>query len=180
MLMLATMLMLITAGTATLTSALSTANINQNQSDIAQIDLFAQAIRYTFEDMLNDTAVPATSNNLQTEIVTLVYANADDADITLYDGLSISLDEPLSDGSIKTHLFECTVDMTALRVNSSGDVSGLLTIIVKIDAHELRGDNPASRAEYVMSFALDSATGDSDGLTSYGRWELQRYAKIEA
>ncbi len=179
MILLATMLFLITAATSTLTAALSTANVIEGRTQLAQIDLFAQSIRYTLATMLNDTTEPLASNNLQTELVTTVYAHDSDSTNLLYDSLEINVEEILPDGTIKNHTFECEIDMTDLRVLYTGEVAGVLNITATIGHGDtLAEEGPGSTARYAMSFKLSGAQGNEDFLTNYGTWELQNYAKI--
>ncbi len=187
LIVLACMMFLITLATITLTSSLGVASTTQHNKDKTQIDLLAQSVQMSLQDMLNSSIVSGGgTDNLQTAIVKSYYNNknaADPATVPLFDKLTISVDETVTqaDGSttIITHIFECEIEIQ-LEEQSAGNVTGALWVNANIDLDPL-DTNLAGQAEYRMGFRLDTATYDdtSDTVTNYGEWTLVEYEKIE-
>ncbi len=183
LIVLACMMFLITLATITLTSSLGVASTTQHNKNKTQIELFAQSVQISLQDMLNSNDA---SGNLQTEIIKSFYNNDTAIDPTnappMFDKLTISVDETImqADGTptIVTHSVECEIDIQLER--SASNFTGLVFINANIDLNPL-DTNLSEKAEYRMGFSLDSALYDdtTQTVTNYGKWTLVEYEKVE-
>ncbi len=182
LIVLSCMMFLVILATMTLTSSLGVASTTQTLKDKTQIDLMAQSVQISIQDMLNSNVLSplVTGSNLQTEIIRSVYKNVNHTDPVLpapdiFDKMTITVEEP---GGTKTHTVECDLDIQ-LQLSAS-NVTGYIYVIAHINLDSY-GDALAKRATYRMGFKLDSAEYDSasDTITNYGNWTLVEYEKIE-
>ncbi len=188
LIVLTIMMFLITLASVTLTSSLGVASTTQTQWNKVQIDLLAQSVQTSLQDMLNSNTEIAGSTNLQTAIISSAYNYANPADPLarppLFDKLTISVDEELKDadgnpaGTI-THSVECDLE---INLQFSGtDVTGFIVVDANINLNDENQDNLAEKATYRMSFKLDTAAEydeAANSVTTYGKWALVDYEKL--
>ncbi len=184
LLVLACMFFLITIATTALKVSLGSASVMQTQKDKTSIDLLAESIQTTLQDMLNVDVEPVVGDNLQTAIVKSAYDyKASPLTNKLFDSLTISFDEIVTnpDGSTvtMTHSFECELDTSQLQVTGD-EIAGIIDVFVEIDLDE-QDENMTGQATYRMAFRLDKAEYDdaTDKVVSYGEWILVAYEKVE-
>ncbi len=187
MMVLACMVFLVTLAASTLISALGAASVTGTQKDKARIDLLAESLQISLQGMLNEDTVGA--DNLQTAIVRSVYNYSQDPTVLengLFDTMTVSIDEevidPLTSASTtETHSFECKLDQTQMLVTGT-DVSGVIWIEVKIDLDPL-DTSVTGEAVYKIGYRLNSAAvydPTADAITTYGKWALVAYEKVES
>ncbi len=184
LLVLACMFFLITIAATTLKVSLGSASVTQTQKDKTSIDLLAESVQTTLQDMLNVDVTTPGADNLQTVIVKSVYEYSINPTANqLFDSLNLSFDEIItnSDGTTDTvtHSFECELDTSQLQVNGD-EVSGVVDVFIEIDLDE-QDISLTGEATYRMSFRLDKAEFDGalSEVSTYGEWILVAYEKIE-
>ncbi len=188
MMVLACMVFLVTLAASTLISALGAASVTGTQKDKARIDLLAESLQISVHGMLNDAV---DTDNLQTAIVRSVYNYSLDptnAANGRFDTMTVSIDEDVTDSltstvTTETHSFECKLDLTQMMVAGT-DITGVMWIDVTIDL-DPDDTSVTGEAVYRIGYRLENAIVYDpdpavDAITTYGKWALVAYEKIES